>query len=226
MGYYIDLKKISLEQYHQKLSISYLPPSRMMLKERTEERFRHFRDKGINNVKELLQFLKKQNNFDELRKIECFSGDYLTILLREIKSIQPKPNRISDFSVITKDTVIRLGKIGITNTEKSYPKILTTQSRDELASQTGISTEEILQLTKLTDISRMKWVGVLFAQILFETGFDTVNKIKFADSVELHKRVNTLIKEKQIYKGQIGLNDIRILIDVAGDLDDEVEYGE
>ena len=38
MGYYIDLGKIIIEDYKKKLEYAYLPPSRMVLKEKLDER--------------------------------------------------------------------------------------------------------------------------------------------------------------------------------------------
>ena len=43
MGYYIDLEKISIDDYKVKLQSAYLPPSRMVLKERLDERFGSFK---------------------------------------------------------------------------------------------------------------------------------------------------------------------------------------
>ena len=64
MGYYIDLEKLSIDDYKNKLEAAYLPPSRMILKEKINERFEHFKQLGINNVKSLIQFLKKKYTKD------------------------------------------------------------------------------------------------------------------------------------------------------------------
>jgi hypothetical protein len=224
MGYYIDLEAIPLDSYKTKLETAYLPPSRMLLKERRNERFGYFIKIGITNVKELLQLLKKKDQFNELSKIECLSGDYLTILLRELKSILPKPIRIKEFSGISSDTVAKLEKLGITNTLKLFDRILDTTSRKELANQTGISDAKIMELTKLTDLSRIRWVGATFARMLYDMGVDTVEKASKADPVELHRRINQFNKEKKIYKGQIGLNDIRIFVDIAKEVPLDIRY--
>lgn len=97
MGYYVDLRKITIEDYQKKLEYAYLPPSRMVFKEKLDERFGYFKNIGIKNVKELIQLLKKKDKFTELSKVDCLSGDYLTILLRELNSTLPKPNKIADF---------------------------------------------------------------------------------------------------------------------------------
>jgi len=91
MGYYIDLEKLSIDDYRLKLESAYLPPSRILLKEKLEERFTYFKTLGISNVKDLMQLLKKKDTFSQLSKQDVFAGDYLTILLRELNSTLPKP---------------------------------------------------------------------------------------------------------------------------------------
>ncbi len=224
MGYYIDLEKITIDDYQTRLESAYLPPSRMILKDKLDQRFGYFKRMGIKNIKELLQVLKKKDKLAELSTIECLSGDYLTILLRELNSTLPKPNKMADFTLISKDTVEKLEKIVIKNTEQLYEKIITKQDRQKFAELTGISDNEILELTKLTDLSRIKWVGVTYAQMLYELGTDTVKKVSKSDPIDLHKRINNLIIEKYIFKGQIGLNDIKILIEAASEIPTEIEY--
>lgn len=155
MGYYIDLEKITIDDYKARLQSAYLPPSRLILKEKLDERLGYFKIIGINNVKGLIQLLKKKDKFAELSKVDCLQGDYLTILLRELNSTLPKPNKIADFTAIAKDTVIKASK---------------------------------------------------------------------TDPVDLHTRINKLNKEKSIYKGQIGLNDMKIFLNAAKEIPLEIEY--
>lgn len=224
MGYYIDLASIRLEHYKAKLATAYLPPSRMILKERLDERFDHFHGLGIKNVEELRQTLRKKDKRAELSQVECFSGDYLKILLREVNSTLPKPNRIKEFPGISAETALKLEKIGIKNTPALYDKVKTCESRKELSDATGINESEILELAQLTDLSRIKWVGVTFARMLYDLGIDTVKKASKADPVDLHKKINQLNKEQGIYRGQIGLRDIKIFINAAGEVPLDIEY--
>ena len=94
MGYYTDLASISLDNYRSKLESADLLPSRMILKDRLSERLGYLKSIGIPNVLELQKLLKKKEKLAELSRVECLSEDYLVILLREINSIQPKPNKI------------------------------------------------------------------------------------------------------------------------------------
>ena len=224
MGYYIDLEKVSIDYYRIKLESAYLPPSRLILKDNLDERFGYFKRIGIKNIKELILLLKKKNSFAELSKIEYFPTEYLTILLRELNSTLPKPNKISDFLGIEKETISNLEKAGITNTEKLYDKVMKKSDRQKLADSTGINHQDILKLTKLADLSRIKWVGVTYAELLYNLGADTVEKVSKSDPIDLHARINRMIKEKNIFKGAIGLNDVNILIESANELTLDIEY--
>ncbi|MGD2036089.1 MAG: DUF4332 domain-containing protein [Bacteroidales bacterium] len=224
MGYYPDLAKVTIDDYKSKLESAYLPPSRMILKERLYERFDYLKSTGIKNVEELLRLLKEKSKFAELQKAGCLSGDYLTILLRELNSMLPKPNKIREFPGISDDTVSKLEKTGIRNTVNLFDRVINPEKRKELASLTGINDQIILELTKLTDLSRIRWVGTTFARMLYDLGIDTVEKVTKADPVDLHTKVNRLNKEKSIYKGQIGLNDMKILVNTAKDVPLEIEY--
>ena len=196
----------------------------MILKEKLGELFGYVKNMGVNNVRELIQLLKKKEKLAELSKIDCFSGDYLTILLRELNSTLPKPNKLTDFVEISKDTIRKLEAIRIVNTEKLYEKIIKKADRIELAKSTGIDIQEILNLTKLTDLSRIKWVGATYAQMLYDLGVDTVEKVSKSDPIDLHARINQMIKENNIFKGAIGLNDVKILVETANELPLDIEY--
>jgi transcriptional regulator with XRE-family HTH domain len=177
----------------------------------------YFKNIGIRNVLDLQKLLKKKEKLAELTKVDGFSEDFLVVLLREINSIQPKPNKLNEFFGISSETVSKLEKNGIKDTLKLFDHVLTLQSRKKLAAETNIPEAEILELTKLTDLSRIKWVGATFARMLYEVGVDTAEKASKTDYVDFStKRFIQLNKEKNFYKGQIGLHDdIKLFVDAA-----------
>ena len=224
MGYFIDMEKISIDDYRIRLMLAYLPPSRLILKDNLIARFEYFKSIGINNIKELTLLLKNENKFALLSNIEIFSNEYLTILQRELKSIHPKPNKFIDFVEIREDTIKKLEKAGLSNTEKLYNKVFKFSDRKILSESIEINYADILKLTKLADLSRIKWVGVTYAQLLYNLGVDTVDKISKSDPVELHVKINWFIKDTNVFKGAIGLNDVKILIEFANYLSLDIEY--
>lgn len=224
MGYYIDLEKIDIETYCHKLQTSDLIPSRMILKENIEKRFAYFKKVGINNVLELQQTLKKKTTFSKFIESGFFSEEYLSILLREINSIHPKPNKLNEFIGISKDVCSKIEKIGIKDTVKLFEKVKTPQNRKEFAISIVINEPIVLELTKLSDLSRIKWVGTMFARVLYEAGFDTVEKVAKANYEDLYMKITAINKEKRLYKGQIGLNDMKLCIAAAKEVPLEIEY--
>lgn len=111
-------------------------------------------------------------------------------MLRELNSTLPKPNKIADFIGVSENTIDSLAKIGIENTAQLYDKVITKSERQQLAESIGISDKDILELTKLTDLSRIKWVGVTYARILYDLGVDTVKKVSKSDPIELYTNIN------------------------------------
>lgn len=224
MGYYIDLKSITLDEYKKKLNSSILIPSRMVLRDNIDERFNQFKTLGIKNVHELQLMLKSKPKLIELAKNPLFPEEYLTILIRELNSIQAKPNKLKEFIGLSTITIDKLEKEGIKDTLKLFDKVLTIENRKELANKTGINEAEILKLTQLADLSRIKWVGATFASVLYEAGYNTLEKVSKANHEELHKAIVKLNKEKNLYKGHVGLNDMKICIQAASDVPLEIEY--
>ncbi|MBK9357362.1 MAG: DUF4332 domain-containing protein [Bacteroidales bacterium] len=224
MGYYIDLSTVSIDDYRKKLESAYLPPGRMILKEKLAERFGCLKREGFSNLLELLLALKKKERFTLLANNDCLPEAYLVILLREIKSINPRPNRLDEFPGISGKTLAGLKKAGIKDTRILYDFVRTPQSRRGLSETTGIPEPEVLELTRLTDLSRIKWAGVTFVSMLLGSGYDTLEKVISADSEVLHRQINLINREKSLYKGQIGLNDIKIFIQAAGDVPRDIEY--
>ena len=223
MGYFIDLASIPIDQYRDKLKKKTLVPSRMILKEKLEERFSCFKSLGITNVFELQQALHKKEECMKLSKTECFSADYLTILARELKSIQSKPRKLADFG-LAEDTLRNLEKYGIKKSSHLYERVLTEKDRKELAAKTGISEKEILELAKLSDLTRIQWVNATFARVLYASGYDTVEKVAKADYEKLYRDIKKINAERKLYKGNIGLNDMKICVEAAREVPPEIVY--
>lgn len=224
MGYYIDLENISIDKYKGILKIADLIPSRMNLKENIDKNLDIIKKHNIQNLDELLKVLKNKSKLQELSKQIGLPEKYLALLRVEINGYRPKPNRIKDFSCIAEDVVFKLEALGFKNTFKLYEEVLTTERRNELSSKTEISKHEIMKLTKLTDLSRIRWVNHTFAYVLLEAGYDTAEKVANADYQKLYETVKQLNKERRIYNAHIGAHDMKLCIEAAQGLEFEIEY--
>lgn len=224
MGYYLDFSLITIDQYKEKLKKKTMIPSRMILKENLDERFSYFKGLGIENVLELEKILKKKEKVVELANEKCLSEDFLIALGRELKAIQTKPRKFKDFLGISEETISKLEKNGIKSTKHLYDKVITKNDRKKTAKATGISEEEVLELTKLTDLTRIQWVNGTFASVLYKAGYDTIEKVVKADYEELYNTVKKLNAEQKLYKGSIGLNDMKILVEAAAEVPQDIEF--
>jgi len=224
MGYYIDLKSICIDKYKNILRSTELIPSWKVLEENIDENLDVIKSHNLKNLDELLMALKSKDNLKILSKKSGLSEKYLETLKRVINGYRQKPNNIKDFSCVAKDTVEKLERIGIKNTLKLYDMILTADNREILSKNTGIDKNEILKLTKLTDLSRIRWVNHTFAYVLLESGYDTLETVAKADFKILYTTVKKLNEEKKIYSAHIGERDMKMVIESAKILDIEIEY--
>jgi hypothetical protein len=166
-------------------------------------------------MKALIEKIKTQEKMAVFSEETNIPLDYLEILKREINSYQPKPIILSDIPEINPDHIERLSIAGIKNTKQLFEKTLLREEREKLSDITGIDYSSIVELAKMADISRIRWVGPLFVRIIIITGIDTVEKITNTSPVLFFDKIMEAIKIKN-YKN---VNNI-----TAGDIGRCIEY--
>jgi hypothetical protein len=223
MGYYIDLTSISIDEYKEKLKSADLLPSQMILKENIDEIFGRIKTQEIESVEELRKALGSKKKLQSFSEQSGISEDYLKILIRNVNSYRQRPSKIRDFPDVSEDTILRLEDLGTENTLQLYSRILTPQSRYEITSRTGISESDLLRLAKLADLCRIRWVSHTFAYVLLEAGYDTAEQVANADHSQLYEQVKKLNEERQIFRGRIGLHDMKLCVEAARELPFEIE---
>ena len=224
MGYYIDLAGISIDEYREILRSGDLLPSQMVLKEDIDDIFKSIKGQGIEDVEQLRIALRSKKKLQEFSRQSGISEDYLKILIRNVNSYRQKPNQIRDLPGISESVIQKLESLGLKNTLQLYDRILTSQSRNELSSRTGVSENDILRLAKLTDLCRIRWVNHTFAYVLLETGYGTAEEVANAAHQELYEKVKKLNEERGIFKGHIGVHDMKLCVEAARALPFEIKY--
>jgi hypothetical protein len=223
-NYYIDLKKISLSKYEKELETAELLPSRKIIQENLKNRFMILAEHGIKSLSDLLTTLKTPEKIKAFALKSGVPEDYLVILKREVASFLPKPVNLADFPGVSKAALVTLKKIGIKNTKELFDLVKTEASRKDLSRKIGISDKEILELTKLTDLSRIRWVGANFSRLLADSACDTLEKVANADYKTLYNAVIKINEEKKYFKGKFGLNDMKLCIIAAKSVPVAVKY--
>ncbi len=224
MGYYIDLERISIDEYKTMLKNADLIPSWRVVQDHIDEHLDVVKQHNIQNVADLKKALKTTGHVLKFSQLSGLPEPYVAVLRRVTNGYHPKPNRIQDFPCLREDTVEKLRTVGIKNTFQLYPEIVTANTRNELAERTGIDAQNILILTKLTDLSRIRWVNHTFAYILLEAGYDTAQNVAQADYQALYDTIRRLNQERALYKGNIGAHDMKLCVEAAQCLDFDIEY--
>ena len=188
-SYHLDLQDISLDRYGQTLESAELIPSRRSLKEDISTRFSRLKALGITNLAEFLTAVKNASKIAELARNADLSVEYLTLLRREINALLPKPRNLRDFPVVDPATVDKLAALGINNSKQLYENALSRQQRAELSQRAGIEPAALLELVKLSDLSRVYGVGPVFARLLYDAGIDSIQAIARADSSRLFDKL-------------------------------------
>ncbi|NYB27422.1 MAG: DUF4332 domain-containing protein [Methanobacteriaceae archaeon] len=222
--YYIDLERYSLKKFKEELRESELLPSRRILKEQIDKRFKILENNGASNLKDLIDLIKTPQKAKEFAAKTGLPADYILILRREVNSYLPKPVNLEKFPGVEKNTINKLNNVGIKNTAHLFKKIETKVDREKLASETGVNEEKILDLTKLTDLSRVKWIGPVFARIFLDSGTGTVEKLSLSNAKTLYKKLVNINNEKKYTKNKFVENDVKLCIDVAQLVPKVIEY--
>lgn len=222
--YHIDLEKFSLDEFKNKISESELIPSRKMLKDDIDARFKVLKDNNIHNLQDLTNILKTPKKTREFAQKSGLPEDYLLILRREVNSYTPKPVNLEKFPGVEKETVNKLKSAGIKNTAHLFKKVKTPEDRIKLAAELEISEEEILELTKLADLSRIKWVGPVFARIFLDSGTDTAEKVSEANAGSFYKKLVERNQEKKYTKAKFLESDVALCINVSKMVPKAIKY--
>jgi hypothetical protein len=224
MGYYLDLNAIRLDEYQAILENADLLPSRRVLQENTAAIFKTLKAQGLATVADLQKALKSKAKLQRFAEESGLDEGYLKILIREVNSLQPKPNKLADFPETPAEAVSGLASLGIRHTLQLFDRVLTPEARAALAAEAGVDEGEILRLARLTDLSRIRWVNHTFAYILLETGYNSSAKVAQADPAQLHADVIRLNEERGFYKAKIGLHDMVLCVNAAKEVSQEIVF--
>ena len=148
-----------------------------------------------------------------------------TATLREART--RKTRRIfplKEFLDIDQDTVQKLRKIGIRNVEQMLDAGKTVDQRSELARKLDVSEESILELVKLSDLTRLGYVKAKLTRLYYNAGLDCPSKIAAFEPDELHAYFTQFVQETG-WDGMVpNPGDLVGNIQNARSLDDVVRY--
>jgi hypothetical protein len=222
--YYLDLESYSLTRLQGELEAGPLLPGRLVLAERTEERFSILRAHGIYSLKQLIEALKTKQKIARFTAESGLPLDYLTILGREARSYMPKLVFLRDIPFVDPEAVQRLAEAGILHSKHLFHRAKTPAERGALCSATGIAEETILELVRLSDLARVRGLGPTYVRLLYEAGADCIEALSRWDPVALGQSAHNANQRLSITRSVPGQQDMAAYIAMAHELEKTISY--
>ncbi len=134
------------------------------------------------------------------------------------------PYKLSEYYDIDEGHIERLEKEGIKTNNQLLEKSETSEDRKELSERTGIPSDVIEKLTKLSDLSRIFAVKAIRAKLYYDAGVDTVEKIAGWDPTEFREMIEEYV-EKSDFSGEPTLQkEADFTIDYANKLPKKIKF--
>jgi hypothetical protein len=223
--YHLDLEHFSLGQYRQVLETDDLLPSQQILKEDIPGRFAVLESMGIRNLKDLADALSTKKKIERFAQESGLPQEYLAVLRRRTKIYTPNPIPLAKIPGIAPEHIERLAAAGINQTKQLFERARSKEDRAELAEQSGVPEDVVLELVKLSDLARAGYVGPIFARMLYEAGVDSLERLSRSSPAELHERLLAVNEEQKLTRAtNFTVKDIASCVEIAQMLPKVVEY--
>ncbi len=115
--------------------------------------------------------------------------------VREMHTAKKRqPFKLKDFKDVSPKSIEKLASIGILSVDDMLKAGKTTSLREELAEKTSLGIDEILELAKLSNLTRLGAVKSVRARLYHDSGFDTIEKISKVSGEELRRITSDFIE--------------------------------
>ncbi len=198
MRYTLDLSRIPLTEYEPLLASQNLLPGRRILLDGLNRNFAALSAERIETLLQLKQRLSAPPKLAALAAATGISEEYLTILKREIGSLEQKPVPLSAFPGLDEASLASLREWGIVTSKDGF----------ERGEANG-------ELFCLCDLARINGVGAVAARAFYEAGYRSVAQVAAANAAEMLARVSAVNAEHGYYKAKLGEKDMQFCIDFA-----------
>jgi predicted flap endonuclease-1-like 5' DNA nuclease len=110
---------------------------------------------------------------------ECAGNKEMRQLAASLRKqrIKHTPFPLRDFLKIDSAHIAKLEALGIRNSNQILTAGKTPKKREELSTKTGVPAEAILELVKLSDLTRIFGVKSIRARLYHDAGVDTIDKM-------------------------------------------------
>jgi len=221
--YHLDPAECDLDWLRGKLETHEIVPARRMLQDRVPERFEALRAAGIETMKDLVDALRSRDRIAKLSKRTGLPIEYLVWLGREARSYKPNPFSLRSISEVDIEVIDRLEHAGIQTTKRLFDLAAAASDRRRLAHSTGIDSDALLALVKLSDLARIRGLGPTFVRLFTECGVDRIDVLKNRNPEELHGRLCSVRRERRRSSIVPSLKDVTEYVEMAAELPSALE---
>lgn len=122
---------------------------------------------------------------------------------------------MQEFGWLDQDQIDILVSLGYKNAALLYAAWEAPQARSEILHTEGLERRFLDEICCLVDLTRIQWVSPLAAKMLFSAGYRDAEAVARADAEQLCAALDAANKDRQYFKGKIGLRDSKRLIKAA-----------
>jgi predicted flap endonuclease-1-like 5' DNA nuclease len=134
------------------------------------------------------------------------------------------PLKLKELRGVNATDLMKLENAGIRNVNEMINAGKTPAKREELSAKTGVSIATILELVKLSDLTRIQGVKGIRARLYHDAGVDTMEKIARWNPAELREILTQFI-EKTRFNGIAPLaKEVRNTVEIARRIPKIIEY--
>jgi len=213
MSYFVNEDSTNLDYLRERLEATDLIPSLLPLLDNLTGKMDTLKKAGVKSLANLRIRLKTKRTLTSLAEDSGIDSNYLVLLRRVIEGFFPKPPLLKVFDWLNRETVAKLDRAGIRNTQQLYEAA--QSGIDELAKKAGLKKEDLPEFLALSDLSRIQWVSPTFARVLTAAGFTSAAMVATANPEALYEALIRANNNARFYKGKVGLRDIKRLIAAA-----------
>jgi site-specific recombinase XerD len=160
-----------------------------------------------NNLNSYIEFIESKDSCNTAKK-HCrgialyyrFSGkDMLADIASDYRqkaiSDTKKPFALKNLIGINREYITKIEKLGISNIDQMLAAGRTKTLRKQLADKTGIPLENIIELVKLSDLSRIRGIKAIRSRLYYDAGIDTIAKMARQDPKKLRQHLIDFVEK-------------------------------
>jgi predicted flap endonuclease-1-like 5' DNA nuclease len=118
----------------------------------------------------------------------------------------------------------KLTASGINSTDDLLDKCADPKGRKSLGEQSGISESLLLKWANMADLMRVSGVGKQFAELLEESGVDTIKELRNRNAENLAAKMKEVNEEKNLANASPAQSTVEEWVKQAKGLDPKITY--